>query len=284
MKVRVLGTAAGGGVPQWNCGCGVCTRARSGGWSRTQDGLAVTADGRAWYLLNASPDLRPQILAAPELAPPPGSRDSPIRGVLLSTAELDHTLGLLALREARSLTVYGSAPVLAALDGPFPVRRLVAPYTDVTWTAIGADRPIDLDGGLRVRAVPVGAKPPRYSAGVPGRDWAVAYHLTDPRTGGVLVYAPCLPGWSGAFASIVDSADVVLVDGTFLGEDEMARATGAGPTASTMGHLAIASSRVEMARHPGRRFLYTHLNNTNPAADPARTDVPVAYDGQCLTL
>ena len=98
MIVRFLGTAAGGGVPQWNCGCPGCGTARAAGVDRTQDSLAVSGDGSAWYLVNASPDLRAQVLAAPELAAPPGTRDTPVRGVLLSTAELDHVIGLPMLR------------------------------------------------------------------------------------------------------------------------------------------------------------------------------------------
>jgi pyrroloquinoline quinone biosynthesis protein B len=240
----------------------------------------VSADGGSWYLLNASPDLRAQVLSAPELAPAEGTRDSPIRGVLLSTAELDHALGLLALREAKSLTVYGSAAVLSVLDGPFPVRALLAPYTTVTWTLLPPDHPMDLDGGLTVRAIPVGAKPPRYAAGHPGDDWAVALQLTDRGTGGVLVYAPCLPAWGEPFASTVDTADCVLLDGTFLGEDEM----GAGRAAASMGHLPIETSLPLLPRRPGQRILYTHLNNTNPFTADERSGAEAAVDGRTFTV
>jgi len=260
MRVRVLGSAAGGGLPQWNCACARCTEARRTGAHRTQDCVAVSGDGRAWYLLNASPDLRTQLLAAPELAPGPGPRETPVRGVLFSTAELDHTLGLPMLREAGSLAVYATAPVLTALA---PVRRMVDAYTRCGWYEVVPGKAFDLDGGLSVEAVTVGGKRPRYAAGLPGDAWVVAYRIRDARTGGTFVYAPCLPAWA---PSIVDNADLVLLDGTFAHEDEMLRATGRDAPARTMGHLPMADSR-PLLEATGVRYAYTHLNNTNPTAD-----------------
>lgn len=291
MRVRLLGTAAGGGVPQWNCACTACRRARKAGTVRTQDCVAVTGDGRTWYLLNASPDLRAQLVAAPELAPGPGPRQTPVRGVLLCTAELDHTLGLLALREAERITVYGTAAVLGALSGPFPVRDILAAYTSLTWTPIAAGEPITLPGGLTATAVTVGAKRPRYVATPSAGDWVVAWRIADPRTGGVLVYAPCLPALAGPFRTAVAGARVVVVDGTFLYDDEMARATGGGRTATAMGHLPVSASLRDLAT-AGARVLYTHLNNTNPlcAPDAPERDTLAAYgaevaeDGQTINL
>lgn len=292
MRVRLLGTAAGGGVPQWNCACAACDRARKAGTTRTQDCVAVSGDRRTWYLLNASPDLRAQLAATPELAPGPGPRETPVRGVLLCTAELDHTLGLLALREAETITVYGTAAVLDALSGPFPVRGVLGAYTSLAWTPVAVDEPFELAGGLTVTAVPVGAKRPRYAAGAPSTgDWVVAYRISDRRTGGVLVYAPCLPALGGPFLAAVTGARAVVVDGTFLYDDEMARATGAGRTATEMGHLPVSASLRDLTRF-GARVLYTHLNNTNPlgAATAAERETLAAYgaevaeDGQALTL
>jgi pyrroloquinoline quinone biosynthesis protein B len=257
MKVRVLGTAAGGGWPQWNCACAQCGSARERGLGRTQDCVAVSGDGRAWYLLNASPDLRAQLLAAPELAPGPGLRETPLRGVLLTTAELDHALGLLTLREAVSLAVYATAPVTAALS---PVRAMLEAYTTLDWHVLESGRPVDLEGGLIASAVPLGAKRPRYAQPVPADDWVVAYRILDARTGGVLVYAPCLPE-----VTTLPDADLTLVDGTFLTEDEMARETGRDVTATAMGHVPIERTRPLL---PGTA-LYTHLNNTNPLVHSA---------------
>src|SRR3982751_5012361 len=181
MRVRILGTAAGGGLPQWNCGCEPCTRARAGGTTRTQDGLAVSGDGTAWYLVNASPDLRTQLLRAPEFTPPAGTRDSPLRGVLFTSAELDHTLGLLTLREATRLAVYATAPVLAALPRP-----VLDAYTRVDWHTVRSGAEIALDGDLRATAFPLSSKRPRYAATADG-DWTIGYRFAGP-TGGVLVY------------------------------------------------------------------------------------------------
>ena len=223
MKVRLLGTAAGGGLPQWNCACTGCDEARRLGVSRTQDCLAVTGDGSAWYLVNASPDLRTQLIAAPELAPGPGLRDTPLRGVLCSTGELDHTLGLITLREATSLHVYATAPVRAALEGPFPVGPILSRYTTVEWHE--------------------------------------------------------------EFLRIIEKAHVVLLDGTFLHDDEMTREAGGGRPASAMGHLPIEDT---VGRLPtGTRFVYTHLNNTNPLARPGPAKLggaEVAAEGQVLEL
>lgn len=286
MKVRVLGTAAGGGLPQWNCACAGCRTARHQGFARTQDCLAVSGDGRAWYLVNASPDLRTQLLAAPELAPGPGPRDTPVRGVLLSTAELDHTLGLLTLREAGGLSVYGSAAVLHALESSFPIRGIMSAYTVLDWHVVAGGETVELDGGLQAQPVPVGTKRPRYAAAAPGDEWVLAYRITDPRTGGVLVYAPCLPAWSPRFATAVAGAGCVLVDGTFLDEDELAVAVGGGPTATAMGHLPVVRSLPLLTVHSGHRYHYTHVNNTNPlaTAGPAVPAARVAADGQEFTL
>jgi pyrroloquinoline quinone biosynthesis protein B len=285
VKVRFLGTAAGGGLPQWNCACAGCAAARRAGIGRTQDCLAVTCDGAAWYLVNASPDLRVQLVAAPELAPGPGLRDTPVRGVLCSTGELDHTLGLITLREATALEIYATAPVRAALEGPFPVGPIVSRYTTVRWHEVRPGHWLNLDGGLMVKAVTLGAKRPRYADGLPGEDWVVAYRLVDPVTGGVLVYAPCLAEWSGAFLDVIAQADVVVLDGTFLHEDEMTRETGGGPPASAMGHLPIEETLGKLPA--GTRFVYTHVNNTNPAARPGAVPLngaEIAADGQVLEL
>ena len=264
MKVRVLGSAAGGGAPQWNCACAVCQQARRTGRNRGQDTVAVSGDGTAWYLLNAGPDIRSQILAMPELAPGPGLRETPLRGVLLTTAELDHTIGLLSLREAVRLSVHAAAAVGAALETAFPLRPMLARYTELDWHDLDDRR--ELDGGLTVHRLTVGTKRPRYAAGSPGDSWVSALRLTDRRTGSSFVYATCLPAWTEAFDAFVEGATEVLLDGTFATGDELTRATGRPGTAASMGHLPIADSRPYAARHPGTRFRYGHLNNTNPTS------------------
>jgi pyrroloquinoline quinone biosynthesis protein B len=273
MRIRVLGSAAGGGVPQWNCACDGCASARRDGQDRRPDTVAVSGDGAAWFLLNASPDLRAQLLATPELRPGPGRRETPVRGVLLTTAELDHTAGLLGLREAASFTVYGTATVLEALSSAFPVRAMLAPYTAIDWQEL----PRTLPGGLRVAALTVGEKRPRYASPETGSDWVTALRISDAST--VFVYATCLPAWTDAFDDFVRGADLALLDGTFATADELSRSTGRPGSAADLGHLPVADSWPATAGHPGTTFWYGHANNTNPLA---RGDPRFVHDGQIL--
>ncbi|HLV78966.1 MAG TPA: MBL fold metallo-hydrolase, partial [Chthonomonadaceae bacterium] len=170
MQVRLLGTAAGGGFPQWNCGCPNCRAVREGmgrAQPRTQSSVAVSADGARWFLLNASPDIPAQIAAFPPLQPPPGAaRGSGIAGVLLTNADLDHTLGLLLLREGARLSIHATPRVRAALETGLSLTSVLECYCGVDWKT----PPVDLtslryaDGapsGLRYAAFPVPGKPPR---------------------------------------------------------------------------------------------------------------------------
>lgn len=303
MRVRVLGTAAGGGLPQWNCACAECVRARKDGDARGQDCLAVSGDGRRWHLVNTSPDIRGQILATPELTPGPGRRDTPISGVLLNTAELDHTLGLLALREGSPLNVYAPVPVQAALTDAFPVRRVLASYGSLRWQTIEPGVPIALDERLEVTAIRLSAKRPRYAAavaverppnGVYGATdaWVVAYRFHDLVSGGVLVYAPCLAEWTERFDAALAGADCALLDGTCFSDDEMITRTGGGRSSRQMGHLPITESLLRLHQRRGLRLLFTHLNNTNPVLDPGSAEhaavlaagAEIAADGQLIEL
>ena len=251
MRLRFLGTAAGGGLPQWNCGCPQCEDARRDpAVARTQDCMAVSGDGQSWYLLNASPDLHTQLARVPELAPLPGTRATPIRGVLLTSAELDHTLGLVGMRQATTLSVYATKPVQMAVTG------VLECYTTVDWQPM----PTRLDGGLTVTAFPVSSKRPRYAADLPDApDWAIALRLDSAH--GSVVYAPCLPD-EDAVAAVADiGADVIILDGTFYDAAELATCP-----PGVAGHLPIRDSLPILRRRRGPRYLYTHLNNTNPAA------------------
>jgi pyrroloquinoline quinone biosynthesis protein B len=293
MKVRLLGTAAGGGFPQWNCACAMCTAAGDPDVPvRTQDCLAVSPQGTDWYLVNASPDIRTQVTAAPQLAPGPGPRDTPLRGALLTDAELDHTLGLMLLRESGGLSVWAPAAVRHALGTRFPVQDMVAHYGHWQWS------PVDAFTALEVSVLAVSDKRPKYArdSTVAG-PWVVAYRLRDPSTGGVLVYAPCLATWPAGFDEFVDGATCVLLDGTFFSAAEMT-GTGTSTTAQhAMGHVPIDGPTGSLARirahtGSGTRWLYTHLNNTNPSLDrrspqyravtSAGVEVPV--DGTTLDL
>ncbi|MET0236363.1 MAG: pyrroloquinoline quinone biosynthesis protein PqqB [Kibdelosporangium sp.] len=268
MKVLLLGTAAGGGFPQWNCACRMCT---TGLPARTQDCIAFSADGTNWYLINASPDIRAQILAAEQLSPGPGPRDTPLRGALLTDAELDHTLGLTMLREGAGLHVWAPPAVLHALRQDFPLQRIVSHYGAWTWSPVAGSFTVD---GLRIDILPVSDKKPKYIESTVEGPWVVAYKITDP-AGGALVYAPCLKTWPPEFDTFIATATCVILDGTFYSPDEMSTATATGvpsPAQHAMGHIPISGptgSLAHIAAHPGKRFLYTHLNNTNPILDPA---------------
>jgi len=285
----VLGTAAGGGFPQWNCACRLCSACRAGSVdvpARTQDCLAVSA-GDGWYLVNASPDIRAQVLAAGVLAPGPGPRETPLRGALLTDAELDHTMGLLMLREGGGLRVFAPSAALSALES---VRGTVARYGSWDWSPT-----VDIPG-LEVTTFAVSDKKPKYAADATASGpWVVAYRLADPATGGVLVYAPCLRTWPDGFDEFVDGAGCVLLDGTFYSPAEMSGTGTSAAAQRAMGHVPIDGpdgSLVRIAKHPGIRWCYTHLNNTNPVLDRGSPEytivrdagVEVPLDGTVLTL
>src|SRR5579859_1735273 len=275
MHLRLLGAAAGGGFPQWNCACRLCSEARA-----TPDlvppsrhcSLAVSATGERWYLLGAAPDVREQIESTPDLQAGPGPRDTPIAGVLLCDAELDHTLGLLVLREGATLHIHGTRPVLAALDGPLPIRRLLSDYAKHTWIVVEPGVAFPVDGGrLQATAIALGHKRPRYARELPADEgWVVGYRIVDLVSGGSVLFAPSVEEWTPALEEALDGSTCALLDGTFWTEDEMAR-SGAGTTpASVMGHLPITGpggSAARFSRSAAARKIYAHVNNTNPILD-----------------
>ncbi|MEU2424350.1 pyrroloquinoline quinone biosynthesis protein PqqB [Streptomyces sp. NPDC007851] len=284
MRVVLLGTAAGGGFPQWNCACALCAAARDGKLpSRTQECVALTGNGRDWWLLNASPDVGAQLAATAALWPGPGARDTPVRGVLLTDAEADHVTGLSVLRGAPDLKVYAAPPVRTLLA---PGRAALDRYAPWEWADSLADGGFVLAGGLVVTAHPMGAKVPKYVppglAAADGR-WVTAYRIEDLATGGVLLYAPCVGAWSDPLDELCAEADCVLLDGTFFTAAEMGTKIRSGPRQAAMGHLPVSGrhgSLAALARHPRTRRIYTHLNNTNPLVDPAsRARAQVAAAG-----
>lgn len=281
MIIKLLGSAAGGGYPQWNCDCPNCGDARSGdppAGARRNDSLAVSPDGSRWVLLNASPDVCLQIEENACLHPAgPSLRGSPIQAVLLTDAELDHTTGLLQLRQGSSIDVYATSPVLGALADGFPVRRIVEPYASFRWHETALEESFPLFGGqLSVCPFALGDKPPRYVCAKPLRDaassrqqepWSVGYRITDRRTGGIAVYAPGIEAWSDTLELQLEAADCVLLDGTFWVADELRKLGVSELFASDMGHVPVAGpggSAERFARSPARRKVYVHINNTNP--------------------
>ena len=276
MRVIILGSAAGGGVPQWNCGCRNCTEARQDGRSRTQSSVAVSADGERWVLLNASPDLRTQLAAHPSLWPPAGSRATPVRAVVLTDGEIDHTLGLLLLREsADTLPVYAPAGVTALLGDEWPLYRVLSAYSGVEPRALEEGRPIALTDragaplGICCSATAVARRPPRYARAAPTAAFDVGLRLTDERTGGTLAYVPTAGTMDDAVRRVAAGADLLLFDGTFWSDHELGAAAGGAdtPTAREMGHLPVGGpggSLELLPRLNAKRVVLVHINNTNP--------------------
>src|SRR5947208_7762634 len=223
MRVIILGCAAGGGVPQWNCGCPNCRAARERGVGSLQSSVAVSADGARWILLNASPDLRAQLAAHPVLWPPrQDPRGTPIRAVVLTDGEIDHTLGLLLLREAADrLPVYAPAGVTALLGDEWPLYRVLSAYSGVEPRALEEGRPIALTDragaplGLCCSATAVARRPPRYARAAPTQAFDVGLRLTDERTGGTLAYVPTAGAMDDAVRHVAGGADLLFFDGTF---------------------------------------------------------------------
>jgi pyrroloquinoline quinone biosynthesis protein B len=266
--LRVLGSAAGGGSPQWNCGCPVCAAVRArGGPMRTQSSVAVSADRRRWFLINASPDVRGQIEAFPELHPHDGDRTTPLEAVLLTDAELDHALGLLLLREARGITLHATPAVHRTLCDGSGVLRTLERYCPVEWRAVVPGAEVRLADGLSFRAFDAPTtKRDRFGSGAaPGR--VVGYRLTDGRGGPALVYLPGVQALTPAVRSEIEGCACLLVDGTCWRDDELVRLGLSGRTSRQMGHLPIDGPDGSLAQLPALgvgRTIFVHMNNTNP--------------------
>jgi pyrroloquinoline quinone biosynthesis protein B len=286
VRVRVLGSAAGGGYPQWNCHCRVCDAARAGDRAvpRTQSSLAIRGDDGPWFLVNASPDLRQQLetLGSGSLD---GVRSPPIAGVLLTDAEIDHTAGLLLMREsATPIRVFGSAGVGRALREGYPVLTMLERYCGAEWQTL---EPGPLGGSsLEIEPFSAGGDAPRYLEGVE----LEASGLVFSDTGGSVTYVPGLARLDDGVVARLASSDVVFVDGTFWHDDDLARLGISERTARDMGHVPLAGpgGTLEVLAGLERpRKVLVHINNTNPILledspereEVVRTGVEVAYDG-----
>ena len=289
MRVKILGTAAGGGFPQWNCACANCSALRAGtfhGKARTQTQIAISQDGSTWFLLGASPDLRTQIEATAELHPRDGIRQSPIAGVVLANADLDHVLGLLLLRELQPLRIHTTASIRRILRENNSMFGMLHRVTDqATWVDFRPDasfllcNPGGENSALRCRALSLGSHYPAYVTGqrqselVP-REASLGL-LIDSPSGQRLAYMPAVPQIDDALLQEFESADLLLFDGTFWSDDELIRIQGngeAGQTALQMGHVPVSSPHGSLSRLAGLRRprkIYIHINNTNPMLDEA---------------
>ncbi|HEY6517654.1 MAG TPA: pyrroloquinoline quinone biosynthesis protein PqqB [Steroidobacteraceae bacterium] len=306
MRVRVLGSAAGGGFPQWNCNCRNCTGVRAGtlrARARTQSSIAVCAgDAPSWVLVNASPDILTQLRAHPDFQPGRSPRDTAICAIVLVDGQVDHTTGLYMLREStRAWQLWCTDAVYADLTRGNPIVEVLSHYCGIErrhMAADGSDFRVEGVADVRWRALPVAGKAAPYSPNrarpVAGDN--VALSLTDERTGNALFYAPGLgdidePAWRA-----MRSAACVLVDGTFWSDDEMLRLGLSRKRARDIGHLAQSGPGgmlewLERLPDDTRRILI-HVNNTNPILDedsPERAElghrgIEVAWDGMEIEL
>jgi len=286
MRVKILGSAAGGAFPQWNCACQNCRVLRAGGFSgkaRSQAQVAISNDGKTWFLLGASPDLRAQIEASPELHPRDAVRQSPIAGAVLANADVDHVLGLLLLRELQPLRVYATDSVHRILTEDNSMFTMLQRVPDqVRWTDFAPQIPFRLlepsgaDSGLRCRAISLGTHYPAYVSpqrqGELNSAEASLGLMVESASGKRLAYMPAVPQIDDALLKEFESADVLLFDGTFWSDDELIRIQGAGQTARQMGHLPVSSPDGSLTRLAGLRRprkIYVHINNTNPMLNEA---------------
>lgn len=279
---RVLGAAAGGGYPQWNCRCDICRLAWEGDArvaACTQAGLAVTGDGEAWTLLNASPDLRAQIAATPALHPGGAPRGSPIGAVVLTGAEVDQTAGLLHLREGHAFALYGTAETIDILSGNPVFTALAEDVVPRRKKAYGHS--FALPGGLEAELFAVPGKVPLYlesGAGTLADDVA---GIEIRRAGARLVFVPGCAVLTPELMPYLARADVVMFDGTLFTDDEMIRACTGAKTGRRMGHMPIEGADGSLAALAGlrNRRIYIHINNTNPIwvrGSPQRAKVEAA--------
>ena len=279
LRVVVLGAAAGGGVPQWNCGCQVCRAARTTHpeLQSTQASLAISADGDHWFLINASPDLRQQLSAAPALHPAAGKlRHSPIAGVILTNGEIDAIAGLLSMREGWPFTIYAHPKVLATLKSNSVFN--VLNEKNVKRQAIAIDQPFEPalpDGtpsGIEISPFEVTGKGAWYLEGE-RREGAAAtgdtlgLHIRDKKTGKFLLFIAACAEVTANLKSRLQGAPLVFFDGTVWRDDEMIAAGLATKTGRSMGHISMSGEEGAIAALENlgiERKIFLHINNSNP--------------------
>ena len=271
MLIKVLGSAAGGGFPQWNCRCPVCQLA----WNkdprvtpRTQSSLAISADGIHWLLLNASPDLRQQILDNPCLHPRHGSRHSPVSAVIATNGDIDHIAGLLSLREQQPFDLYATAETLEQIAAS-AVFGVLNPSV-VQKHEMALEVPLDIQSGLRIVPFAVPGKAPLYAEGekvVIGAETGTTIGLEITCDNSRIYYIPGCAAAAEKLKHRVAGADVLFFDGTTYTDDEMVRLGLSQKTAWRMGHLPMSGEAGSMAAFANvdlKRKIYLHINNTNP--------------------
>jgi pyrroloquinoline quinone biosynthesis protein B len=269
-------------LPQWNCACRNCQAARRGSIpAQTQSSVALSGDGRRWFLINASPDLRSQFGAFAPLQPASFPiRNHPLEAVLLTNADLDHTLGLLFLREGELLHLHGAETVRDYLSRHLAFTSILESFCGVVWHDPPMRRwaPLLLasgePSGLAYQAVPLRSPPPVFSVtDTSEKEQATAFLFKDEQTGGTLLIAPDVFEINQDLNHALQSADAVLFDGTFWSEDELGTVKASARKASAMGHLPIKDGSLDiLCQIPARRRIYLHINNTNPILFPGSAE------------
>jgi pyrroloquinoline quinone biosynthesis protein B len=283
VHIEILGSAAGGGFPQWNCNCRNCQSLRAGtfpGKARTQTQVAVSHDGQHYFLLNASPDLRLQIEATPHLHPRRGQRDSPIAGVVLTSADIDQVAGLLSLRELQPFRIYSTPSIGSILQDDNSVFAMLNRVPkQVSWQEIAPGQKFSLldsagnDSGISCEAFSLGSKYPAYvtptrSASLKPEEAVLGLILES--SGKKLAYMPAVPAVDASLLKRLESTDLLLFDGTFWSDDELIRIQGSGATAREMGHIPVSGDDGSLKKLAGLsrpRKMFIHINNTNPMLD-----------------
>jgi pyrroloquinoline quinone biosynthesis protein B len=301
LNFRLLGTAAGGGVPQWNCACEVCSVCRLDPHlisPRLQLQAAVWSEPGDWFLLNASPDLRFQIEANPELHPSKksGRRNTPIQGIILTNADLDQTLGLLLLREFQPLTVYATAQVRRALETNSFFAMLDRIPRQLTWIEIQAGIPFCLgNSGIVCTPIALPGQMPFYARQLgPCEPGEASLGLLLEAGGQRIAYTPSVPGITESLRSVYSDCDAILVDGTFWSDTELSATHSGTPLARAIGHVPMSGDDSTLARLSDLKVpkkVFVHLNNTNPVLDPRSEQYQavidagwqIGYDGWQLT-
>jgi pyrroloquinoline quinone biosynthesis protein B len=309
VRIEILGSAAGGGFPQWNCNCHNCQSSRAGtfqGKARTQTQVAVTNDHQRYFLLNASPDLRLQIEATPHLHPRLGQRDSQITGVVLTSGDVDQVAGLLSLRELQPFPIYCTTSIRRILGEDNSVFAMLNRVPNqVSWHEITPGRSFSLldsagaESGIRCEGFSLATHYPAYvsvqrSASLKPEE-ALLGVVLQSSSGKRLAYMPAVPVIDDTLLQRLESADLLLFDGTFWSDDELIRVQGSGATAREMGHVPVSGSEGALKKLAGLhrpRKVFIHINNTNPMLDessPQYREVrdagwDIAEDGRSFDL
>ncbi len=305
MRVKVLGSAAGGGFPQWNCACPNCRGVREGtlrGKPRSQVQVAVSGDGERWFLLNASPDLRVQIESTPELQPQfsgAKARHTPIAGVILTSGDLDNVLGLLLLREFQALEVWATPSVRHILTEDNSIfRMLQRERQQITWRDVKPGSRLELGSELFVTPRATASSYPEYVSeerrGQLAEGEAVI-GLEVEHGGKKMAFFPALPAVDDELMARLSGCDLLMADGTFWTDDELVRLREGGRTGREMGHMPISGQGGSLQRFAaleGPKKIFIHINNTNPVLNEESNEAQavraagwtVAEDGMEFTL